>query len=505
MIEGETFNKGDYVFAEYREQIVSDYRDNPLIESLPSIMSKEEVVRKLAIYPRIGEVERNLEVVIREHLLQTLFRAFQPLSMHIMLESILSRTLRQGYINRNPLIRQANLEYLKGYERINNTSQNYVDRANTYTNGGIALIGESGMGKTTTVERIMNLYPPCIVHRNYKGEQFNQHQIVFMKVECPFDGSVKGLCHQIIMEIDSLIGTNYYNKTSGLAVNRLIPTLEQIFRNINLGMLVVDEIQNLSSAKTGAHNMLNFLVSIMNMEIPVLSIGTNKAHAIFQSEFRLSRRNSGQGDIFFSKIKGANSFDWIALCNMLRHYRILKNEYEDFDAISNCLYEYSQGIIDIAVKLYVSSQIEAMNDSTENLTPTTIAKVASKDYSLVEPMITALRDDNIFVLNRYDDLMPLKSDYYNNRLGNLVKTQADEKFHIDGGIGRVLNTKQDFENELTVKYSKNKLDRKKIIPEELSKDDIRRVVSEGKLTGLSEYESLSKIGYIKSLDAISGG
>jgi hypothetical protein len=119
--------------AEYKEQIVEDYRDNPFIEALPEILTKEEVIHKLTSYPPFNEEERHLDVHYRYHIAQRLFQYFQPLSIHIDLESRISRMIRQGYLARNPF----NTEYKKGlhdgYEMIQKLRVNGNTRSNYYS------------------------------------------------------------------------------------------------------------------------------------------------------------------------------------------------------------------------------------------------------------------------------------------------------------------------------------------------------------------------------------
>lgn len=37
--------------AQYKEQVIPDYQDNPFIEALPNLLSPHKVVEKLAFYP----------------------------------------------------------------------------------------------------------------------------------------------------------------------------------------------------------------------------------------------------------------------------------------------------------------------------------------------------------------------------------------------------------------------------------------------------------------------
>ena len=69
----------------------------------------------------------------------------------------------------------------------------------------------------------------------------------------------------------------------------------------NLGMLIIDEIQNLNAAASGGHeSMLNFFVTLRNeIGIPVVLVGTMRAYPILQSEFSQARRGSGYGSILW--------------------------------------------------------------------------------------------------------------------------------------------------------------------------------------------------------------
>ncbi len=75
--------------------------------------------------------------------------------------------------------------------------------------------------------------------------------------------------------------------------------MARVASNQSLGVLVIDEIQNLSEAKSGGHRkMLNFFVQLINtIGLPVVLVGTYKAMSVLGSEFRQMRRGTGQGDL----------------------------------------------------------------------------------------------------------------------------------------------------------------------------------------------------------------
>lgn len=72
--------------------------------------------------------------------------------------------------------------------------------------------------------------------------------------------------------------------------------------------------------------------------------------------------------------------------------------------MANTLYDESQGIIDIAVKLYAIVQIEAITSGKENFSAVDVHKVAEKKLSLVKPMLDALRSGDRKKILRYEDI-----------------------------------------------------------------------------------------------------
>src|SRR5579871_5861904 len=83
--------------ASYREQPLSIYQGNPLIEALPPILSREQAARNLAHDPGYQEQDRWLPAELRLHLIQNVVEFFEPLAIHLDLEARISRMIRSGY------------------------------------------------------------------------------------------------------------------------------------------------------------------------------------------------------------------------------------------------------------------------------------------------------------------------------------------------------------------------------------------------------------------------
>ncbi|HYE10178.1 MAG TPA: ATP-binding protein [Patescibacteria group bacterium] len=441
-----TPGRGYAVKANYSNQIVEDYIDNPLIEALPPIFLRNQVEELLHMYPKYNEKECELDAPYRYHCIQRLFKYFQPLSKHFDIEQRVSRIIRQGYISRNPLMPEHASDMQKIYQMIKENDYSFDNSILSRTTAsGFTIIGISGMGKTTSIDRVLSLYPQIVVHSEYNGQPLNQYQLVWLKLDCPYDGSVKGLCTSFFLEFDRLFGDNTYKKFAGgrnISVNTMMPRMAQLARNFNLGVLVIDEIQHLSLAKSGgSEKMLNFFVNLVNtIGVPVILIGTTHALSVLQSEFRQARRGSGQGDLVWERMK--NDIQWELLIRGLWRYQWTKEYTPLTNELKDALYEESQGIVDIAIKLFAMAQMKAIATGKEIITPGLIKHVAKESLRLVKPMLDALKSNDIKQIAKYDDIKPIDiqgfyEEYYNQlnekeirKKSQAQSKQATEKFSI---------------------------------------------------------------------------
>jgi len=374
--------------AEYKKQIIAEYKGNPFIEALPEIIPANQVVSKLASFPPYDKNERQLDSQYRIHLIGRLYDIFQPLMIHLDLESRISRVIRQGYISRNIF------------------DKAFVSNQYRSTAGSFTLLGVSGMGKTSAVNKVLSLYPQVIVHSKYKDKELSRFQVVFLRLECPYDGSIKGLCLSFFNKVDELLDTDYYSRfgSGKLSIDNMLVAMSNIAKNISLGLLVIDEIQNLNKSKSGgSERMLNFFVTLVNtIGLPVILIGTPEAMGVLQGKFRQARRGSGLGDMVFERLDNDINFD--LLINAIWGYQWTKRPTALTDELKDTLYDQSQGIIDIAVKLYALAQTTAISSGKEEITSALIKQVADESLKLVKPMLNALRTGNVREIAKYSDI-----------------------------------------------------------------------------------------------------
>jgi len=402
--------------ADYKPQIVSDYQNNPLIEALPDIWSINEVVDMLSHNEGHHDGERQLDAHYRLHCILRLFRYFQPLREHVDIEQRFSRCIRQGYLHRNPLLPEYAKSLAQGYEVIKSKKDYTYLKSFHPTASGFTIIGLSGVGKTSAVTNILNLYPQFIEHTAYQGVPLVLKQVVWLKLDCPHDGSVKGLCMEFFYAMDRAIGTNYFEMYGKrpTTIDILMIRMAQIARLHCLGVLVIDEIQHLSLAKGGgSEKMLNFFVTLVNtIGVPVVLIGTSKAKSILQGDFRQARRSSGQqGSLIWNRMENDAAWDTFVLSMWENQWT--KNIVALTDELKNALYYESQGIVDIAVKLYAMVQIRAIALGMEIFASSDFRTAASECLGLVQPILDALRSGDKKKIEAYGDITPVSmEDYY---------------------------------------------------------------------------------------------
>lgn len=434
------------VNAIYRESFGS-YKGNPFIEALPAVLEPEQVSKKLKGFVDCYDSDKQASSSVRGHLISQLMNQFfQPINRHIDLEKKLSIMIREGYIGRNPNDGSLSTHLQNGYERLMSGVDDAIRFPSvTSTARSLAFIGCSGSGKTTTLNKILSTYPQVIYH-----SEFNFTQIVYLRIDCPHDGSLKSLCLHFFRAIDQALSSNYEKKYAlkRHGIETLLNLMRQISNHHAIGLLVIDEIQHLSVNKSGgAEKMLNFFVTLVNtVGLPVVMVGTPKARFIFEDDLRSARRGAGFGSIFWEQMKQDRNIE-------LSDGRLIKSEWNRFtdslwklqwlrkaditltDEIRECWYDLSQGILDIVVKIFVLAQLRAIDSGLERITVKLLQKTYDEDLKPVHLMIEALRSGQVDKIEKFSDLVVPDIDKKLLRLQSLLnekKVEFDEISEYQG-------------------------------------------------------------------------
>jgi hypothetical protein len=390
-------SRGNVVQAVYRAPEVPDHVGNPLEEALPPMLTTDQLILRLQHFPAFDEAARNASDEVRYLLIQNSMRFFVPLDMHIDLYRRFSNVIRIGYAGRNPVARNRKsrpnhrLESFDQYgSQCNSNTAQFMSTA-----AGFNIAGISGVGKSFSIDRILKLFPQVIHHSNYEDKPFTQTQIVWLKLDCPFDGNPRGLCISFFKTVDALLGTNYrrtHAKTRRIQTE-LLSDMATVAANHYIGVLVIDEVQRLSLAKSGgADLLLNFFVQLVNdMGVPVVLVGTYGALAVLSGQFSVLRRGTGQGDLIWDRMQKDGQWELFVKSLFRAQYTRkafsgddiadppptdpIKKQPAQPQRLSDVLYEESQGITDLAVKIYMFAQERAIDTGKEIVTASIIRSV----------------------------------------------------------------------------------------------------------------------------------
>ncbi|ASD20429.1 ATP-binding protein [Pseudomonas aeruginosa] len=399
-------NSSAHAKANYVETGMPQYDGNPLIECLPPILSDIDVVRCIgSLPPKPDATELELCPKIRGHGINRLKDVVIPLEVHLRLEDCFSQLVRYGYTARNPFLADAvrHRQPSVGGARYSG----FKSSANIMT-----LIGLSGMGKTTALDAIARLYPQVIKHRKYKNRVLVETQVVWLKIDCPHDGSLRGFCAAFFTALDNALGTHKYTEfvNSRSSVSVMLQRISQLCKAYYVGALIVDEMQHLNSSR-GGHDrevLLNFFVTLSNdAGVPLVYVGTNAMLPLFSGVLRNARRAAGMGEITFDRFSEDDPF-WEHLVTRLWEYDWTGLATPLTDTLLRKIYDLSQGNTDFLVKLLMLAQRHVISEELEAITPQVLQQVYDHQMRMLHKPIEALRSGDPLQIADFEDMMPTK-------------------------------------------------------------------------------------------------
>jgi energy-coupling factor transporter ATP-binding protein EcfA2 len=398
----------DFSFApaDYVPTGMPQYDGNPLIECLPRILSDIDVVRRVGNLPKRPDVaERALDPKLRGHGINRLKDVVVPFEIHLRLEDLFSQLIRYGYTGRNPLLASTVRHRLPSSAEIKGLG--FMSTAETMT-----LIGLSGMGKTTALNSIAKLYPQVISHNKYNQRIFIETQVVWLKIECPHDGSLRGFCSAFFSALDAALGIEKYSRrgAAGNSISVMLQHISQLCKTFFIGALIIDEMQHLCSSRGGQdrEKLLNFFVTLSNdAGVPLVYVGTNAMLPLFSGVLRNARRAAGIGPIAFDRFREGDPF-WGHLVSQLWAYDWTVSCAPLTDELLSKVYDLTQGNTDFLAKLLMLAQRHVIWEGIDSITPAVLQQVYDNQMRLLHKPIEALRSGDPLQIADFEDMMPTK-------------------------------------------------------------------------------------------------
>ena len=432
--------------ADYTPQTIARMKGNKLIEALPPSMTDDEMLEALKLKADFSPEQRDWESYKRIQQVKTLSNFMVPLSRHLELARILDTMMREGYVGRAPQTKEL-VKQIQQMYALQKAGKTFTQAADTVTSqDSTALLGVSGMGKTTTVRRFLATYPRIIFHKKLKITQ-----VTYVHVDLSSDGnSVKALAIAIISQLDRLLPELHYhemylNDTSRTSTDSLIHTVGRLLAIHHVGLLVADEVQNLCNSKKGAQVVMTELVTMCNMlKVPILFIGTYKAAEVLGADFRQARRSTGGGVAPWTRLPRfdpdpidfepgtTNSVsdalprlsEWADFIRSLWANQWVKKPMELTEEVLDLIYLLTQGVLDLAIKLFAIAQVRAILGGHETLNVALLKQVYATDFILLHEAIDALSKNDFRTLARWGDINPMAMGEV---VDNLLATAAMQR------------------------------------------------------------------------------
>jgi hypothetical protein len=382
------------------------WKDNPLICALPVLQDVVTFIERIQVRPEHDNSMRLASDEERIGYVGQVTRFFLPNEQHIQLNYRIYRALCEGYVNRNPIEDRA---WKKLNVSIGQAVQDFQYQLTPHKPQialGFKLSGIGGTGKTNGVDAILRQYPQVLIHHQFQGESLNYLQIVWLKINCPEESSLGAMCEDVFEQLGYLVGQDYKGMYGGQSVAKMIPHLARLAALHHLGMLIIDESQNISSAGIGRKGILAFFTRLINMiQLPVILIGTPKADETLSGALHQIRRNSGQGEIFWKRMHQGEDGNFANFAKELWRIQFTRTHTPLSPELENTLYQESQGIADFAVKLYMISQERAIQSGLEEISTALIQQVAIDAFSTARAVLQKLGANDLTIYDLVDDVV----------------------------------------------------------------------------------------------------
>ena len=363
--------------------------------------SGQELVSALEVLPEYDPSICTADAPVRLMALSELYRIYVPSQMSLEIYSKLYLALLRSLQKKGTklAVQQQNQNFRaimqQEYSGIMGGSDSFT------------IIGASGIGKSSAISRAITLITE---NRIVEVENPYTKIIPCICVQCPFDSSVKGLLLEILRKVDECIGSKYYQNAlrARSTTDMLIGSVSQIALN-HIGLLVVDEIQNVVNSKNGK-SLVGMLTQLINNSgISICMVGTPDSSIFFEQAMQLARRSLG---LRYELMEYGVNFR--RFCEVLFSYQYVRNQTEITDALIEWLYEHSAGNISVVVSLIHDAQEIAILNSKEILNLEVLNEAYTKRLSLLHSFINIKQKSQTSKPRKKNDALKLPKTEIDN-------------------------------------------------------------------------------------------
>ncbi|MGL1335844.1 ATP-binding protein [Vibrio parahaemolyticus] len=390
-------------------------KGNPLIEALGLPLLPQEFIKQTTLK---SELELDWSAIPDSHysyyarsMIDNLHDSYVVQDEAPRLYDTIFRMLERGYANRNPL-EYGDFKQLNNADDTTFSETQEITLRQTASQSSFLLAGLSGRGKTSMIESLLSTIPQKIYHTEYKDKPFHYDQIVWLKVDVPTTKGQRALLWRILEAIDSVAGESYYESHTKSNVTSLMIAVRKALLVHGVGLIILDEAQNLSKPSTSdkvgnnENATLRFVEELFNkVGVPLLLVGTLTTLSLFSQEMTTARRIGKDGSLILEQCNVESSF-WKRFIKQMCTTSILKNQSTDLDTITRHTHHLSAGIPAIASSLIRSTMtyLTYLPAHNQDLSIAALNFVFKEQFRVISGALNALKRGKYY---QYEDCAPL--------------------------------------------------------------------------------------------------
>ena len=325
-----------------------------IADQLSKMITGNTLEEKMLILPDYDESVRSMDPATRLMRLSELEELYVPFPMaceiYTKIYLAMARSLNKK--NSKDAIRQRNCNYRA---MLGQKQRGVLGGSDSFT-----IMGPSGIGKSSALFQSINISTD---NKLLRIESPHSTVIPCLIIQCPHDCSVKGMLLEILHQVDMILESNYYERAlrTRASIDMLVGSVSQAAIN-HIGLLVIDEIQNVCNHRNGV-NLISCLTQLINNSgISLCMVGLPETEKFFSEKMHLARRSVGLS-------YKALAFDrcFLGFCETVWKYQYTSKQSVFTEGVAQWLYEHSAGVVAIVVSLIKEAQEIAILSGEEEL------------------------------------------------------------------------------------------------------------------------------------------
>jgi len=365
--------------AEYSKiDLAPRYHGHPYIEALPRFANSKSVMTSLKRTIRVDPLERECRASERIGFLADINQVFWPLQR----DGLLFETIQANMFE---LYRSIAIEVPNFSRRVLN-GRVKLDSASERLRPGILLVlGGSGLGKSTSINRCLSLIPRVIEHHTYDGAQFRVKQIPWLKVDYSYTNNTGAIVREIANSLYSkLYPSGAYNLHLGgkTAPDTSLDNLASDLVRHGTVVIVLDNTeQAISMGDNDISKTQSFLLNLVEkLAVLLIVVGTPELRDAILSDKRIMRRCNDNPIDTWDPISGE---DWDSFIRNMWKCQFLAEPTPLTQDVKDTFFALTQGHPAMTRDLFKHAQQRAIlahvaGASTEVITPSLLVEVKNE-------------------------------------------------------------------------------------------------------------------------------